>query len=337
MKPKVSVIIVSHYRKNFLTMAIHSVLSQSVSKDLFEIIIVKNFIDKQFDNNFTNLGIRIINTEEQTLGSKIVIGLENSNGEVISFLEDDDLFKEEKLKTVINLFRDPCLTYYHNNYTIINERGISINAHLPQIPAIRRSIFINRNKLNAKTLVKITNSNGFFNLSCISIRKSLILETLYNLENLDVAVDNFFFYLAIDSGNCIFIDTKELTGYRVHSSNSSLVVDIDQDIYSKRKEMFFRKDLEGFDRINISLKNQLTKTYLTYKMLIPELALSIFCMGNVQISKGFLSLIASLRIKSSQLFLISMLYIISSISPKTVVRLIYKFESNYIKRINKSA
>ena len=53
--PFISVIITAHNRKEFLLEAVNSALNQTLPKDEYEIIVVKNFQD--FDDILTNLGI----------------------------------------------------------------------------------------------------------------------------------------------------------------------------------------------------------------------------------------------------------------------------------------
>ena len=334
MDPKVSVIIVAHNRRNFLPNAIQSVLNQSISKNLFEVLIVKNFIDEEFDNHFLSKGLQIITTKEQSLGSKIIAGVKNCNGGIISFLEDDDIFLENKLETVIKAFSDNRLIYYHNNYSTINEKGNSINFKPLYIARVKKSLRVDTNDLSLRKLSIMGNSNGFFNLSCISIRKSLILGYLGSLQGLDVAVDNFFFYLAIDSGYCIFIDKKVLTEYRVHNSNSSLVVTSNKSLFCNKKVTFFKKDFAGFHAIQEVIQNELLREYLLSRSLVPELALSIYSQEKGHLLTGWVSLISSVKIRSIPLFILSVIYIIYLFFPATTIRALYNYENRKMLKIS---
>jgi glycosyltransferase involved in cell wall biosynthesis len=53
----ISVIIIAYNRKIFLKDAIKSVLNQSLDRNLYEIIIVKNFNDKDIDDFIDPNGI----------------------------------------------------------------------------------------------------------------------------------------------------------------------------------------------------------------------------------------------------------------------------------------
>lgn len=50
--PKLSVVITAHNRRKFLRAAVDSVLSQSLARSEYEVIVVKNFRDQNLDRYF---------------------------------------------------------------------------------------------------------------------------------------------------------------------------------------------------------------------------------------------------------------------------------------------
>lgn len=106
--PKVSVIIPTYNRAEFLRSAIRSVLDQSVQD--FEIVIVD---DGSKDNteeivrSFNDKRIKYIHheTNKGAAGSRNT-GLMHSNGEYIAFLDDDDEWLPEKLKMGVDLLEN---------------------------------------------------------------------------------------------------------------------------------------------------------------------------------------------------------------------------------------
>ena len=72
--------------------AVNSALNQTLPKDEYEIIVVKNFEDENIDRFLEEHSVRNIIVKEEPLSAKIVKGVEESRGEVISFLDDDDLW-----------------------------------------------------------------------------------------------------------------------------------------------------------------------------------------------------------------------------------------------------
>jgi uncharacterized protein YneR len=57
--------------------------------------------------------------KEEHLSAKIIKGAEESMGEVLSFLEDKDLWLLQKLDIVKQVFKDKDVIYYHNNFIIL--------------------------------------------------------------------------------------------------------------------------------------------------------------------------------------------------------------------------
>ena len=87
--PYISVIITAYNRREFLLNAIKSVLSQTLDKKYYEIIVIKNFQDDIIDNFISENNIKGIISTDNSLGGKLIEALNVATGEIISFLEDD--------------------------------------------------------------------------------------------------------------------------------------------------------------------------------------------------------------------------------------------------------
>jgi len=120
----ISVIIIANNRKIFLKDAIKSVLNQSLDRNFYEIIIVKNFKDKDIDDFIDqNVLLNIFSEDNNTILGKFLEGIKNSKGDIIAFLEDDDRFHKDKQKIVNEIFSDEDVVYYHNASQYIDEDG----------------------------------------------------------------------------------------------------------------------------------------------------------------------------------------------------------------------
>jgi glycosyltransferase involved in cell wall biosynthesis len=98
--PKVSVIIPTHNRAEFLRSAITSVLNQTFQD--FEIIIIDDVSKdhtREVIASFNDARIKVIRNQisKGAAGARN-IGIMNSNGEYVAFLDDDDEWLPEKLK-----------------------------------------------------------------------------------------------------------------------------------------------------------------------------------------------------------------------------------------------
>ncbi|WP_048816757.1 glycosyltransferase family A protein [Caldisphaera lagunensis] len=101
----ISVIVTAHNRKKYLPYALQSLEKQTLDKDKFEVIVVKNFEDQLSDkiierNNWKN----IVTEENNTLGEKLSLGIDESKGDIITFLEDDT-YKPERLMYIYKSFQ----------------------------------------------------------------------------------------------------------------------------------------------------------------------------------------------------------------------------------------
>ena len=103
-KPKISVIIPTFNRGWILKEAVDSVLSQHCTD--FELIVVD---DGSIDNTLTLLQtykgrLKILQQENRGVSSARNLGIENSCGQYIAFLDSDDLWLPEKLSFQLEFF-----------------------------------------------------------------------------------------------------------------------------------------------------------------------------------------------------------------------------------------
>jgi len=104
MNPKVSVIIPTYNRAAYLAEALNSVLSQTY-KDFELIVIDDGSTDntKEIVKKFSG-EIRYFYQKNQGVSAARNVGIINSNGEFVSFLDSDDLWEKKKLERQIDFF-----------------------------------------------------------------------------------------------------------------------------------------------------------------------------------------------------------------------------------------
>ena len=199
--PSISVIITAYNRRLYLLQCIKSVINQTLDKSRYEIIVVKNFKDKTIDDFMEKNGVKSIfyNTVDPKTGG---IGqgvfyqqaIEQSNGEILCFLDDDDYFVKDKLEKVYEIFNtNKKVVYYHNRPIFINENGHRI---------------------------KKSRKSPDYNSSSISIRKKII--NLEKLVQVETAPDTFFYLSAVEYGGKILIKNDPLTVVRIHTSLTNI-------------------------------------------------------------------------------------------------------------------
>ncbi len=106
--PKVSVIIPTYNRPEFLKKALVSVLNQSYQD--FEVIVVDDGTDKRADKIINEIGDRrIIYIQHEVSrggGAARNTGIRSSLGQFIAFLDDDDEWLPNKLSTQMDVFEN---------------------------------------------------------------------------------------------------------------------------------------------------------------------------------------------------------------------------------------
>lgn len=123
----VSVIIPYFKKKEFIFNCINSILKQTYKN--FEIIIVNDecsddsrLILKEIANNDSR--IRVINNKNN-LGPGLSrnIGIKKSNGEFLAFIDADDEWCRNKLKSQVHFMQKKKILFTHTSYFIINNQN----------------------------------------------------------------------------------------------------------------------------------------------------------------------------------------------------------------------
>jgi len=211
---KISVIITAHNRKKYILEALSSVINNNLSKDKLEIIIVKNYIDSVIDSEIERLSkqyniISIIENDFR-LGAKISKGVKSSSGDVITFLEDDDIYLPARLSNIFQIFeKDSNIIFYHNMFEIVGDKKIN-----EIVSDYRHNIILACND-KRKIWKQIAKTEAKFNLSSMAIRASVLRSWMDLISRINLAVDNTLFYISLTEKGCLMIDPRIFTKFRV--------------------------------------------------------------------------------------------------------------------------
>ena len=212
----ISVLITAYNRKEYLIKAVDSALKQSLNRSYYEIIVIKNFKDDQIDDYLSYNDIKNI-ILEGTEGDYISTGIKESKGKIISFLDDDDLFDNEKLEYLYDMFNKyKDLIYLHNAYLEIDDNGNSLDLKPSDVKSNFNDFIINQK--DNKSIIFGLKHEADFNLSSISINKSIVnvdyIGRIYHMT------DTPLFYLALSNKGTMYISSQKLTKIRFHNSTS---------------------------------------------------------------------------------------------------------------------
>lgn len=197
----ISVIIPFYKKKNFIKKTIDSVLNQT--HDNFEIIIIYDDPEKKDLEYLKNLfgenkKIKIIiNNKNLGAGLSRNIGIDQSKGDYIGFLDADDIWLKNKVQTQISFMKKNNFRISHTSYKIIDQND--------KFKSIRNA----RNFYNFKDLLKSCD----IGLSTVILHKSIITDEL-RFPNLKTKEDFVFWLKILRSGIPIGAVDEYLTNWR---------------------------------------------------------------------------------------------------------------------------
>ena len=141
--PKVSVIITTFNRAEYLEKAIKSVLNQTYSD--FELLILDNSSTDNTEEvvkSFNDKRIRYIKHPLLTISQARNLGLKKARGEFIGFLDDDDEWLPNKLEAQLQVFENKnqnCGLVY-GGFVRVDDFGRELGFHRPRL---KGNVFIN--------------------------------------------------------------------------------------------------------------------------------------------------------------------------------------------------
>jgi glycosyltransferase involved in cell wall biosynthesis len=213
----ISLIVIAHDRREYLLDALSSVTNQNLDKQKYEVIVVKNFEDSLIDSYITNRQIHKILCKSPGLGSKIAAGVIEAKGDVITFLEDDDLFEPERLKYVFDSFlANQELIYFHNSFS---QYDAKLNPIAQQkFRHVEKPLLLTSSQIDENILNQTFTNSIHANLSSIAIKKYILNQALQILVKTNGGEDLSFFLLSLERQGQLFFTEHKLTKVRIHDS-----------------------------------------------------------------------------------------------------------------------
>lgn len=212
-----TVIITAHDRRKYLKEAFTSVIKQTRKDLIKEIIVVKNYEDEFLDEYIIKNGGKTLIENDKKFGAKISLGINNSTGDYVCFLDDDDLFAPDKLEWLNSIIiKNNSPSFIHNNMDFIFE-NTQLNTSIKYKRSTKYSVFSSdRIRLNPSIIGK--NKIDWY-CSCITIKRSEYSKWVYFLKNSGRSLDKILFLIAMNEKDSIILSINDkLTLYRKHES-----------------------------------------------------------------------------------------------------------------------
>lgn len=331
-KPFISVVITAYNRRDFLMQAIKSVLNQTLDRDLYDITVIKNFRDREIDDFCKKKKIDMILTKKpMTIGQYLHLGFIKSSGEIVTFLEDDDLFKGTKLRTIYDLFnKNEDLVYYHNAFEVLNYNGKILEAPRPYHP-----VYVKGTKDLLRLFPLLMSVEALNCNSAITLRKRFLKSSIHNLtdKRMRWMFDSLLFFLSARTDKLMMIDSECLTYYRRHKLKSKVRESgaSDKELFEYFKndiiycEVLLLNDIENIDRI---IRNSECRKCLDYFALERKLRLYFADRGKTaKMSKReyllYLNYILKSKQKLNKIGFLGM-HLASRVMPDPILRLYYE-------------
>ena len=237
----ISIIIPTYNRASFLLETVNSILEQTYEN--YEIIIVsdgstdntKEKVSKLIDSRIRFLEL------DRNYGYPAKArneGVNISNGEFISFCDDDDLWERDKLEKQMKMVN---LGY---NFIFTNFKFLEGSKRFVYEIYLKYVVSFIINQINNKiSYLFLSLTNPIIN-SSVLVNKKLISKVKFNESVLFRASEDYQVWIQIFSAAKPFYLKKELVKYRVHENN------ISSDFYKNLKRcLLVMKDFNALNNI----------------------------------------------------------------------------------------
>ncbi|AHC51991.1 glycosyl transferase family A [Sulfolobus acidocaldarius SUSAZ] len=309
----ISVIITAYNRKDYLLNAVNSVVSQDFPRDNYEIVVIKNFKDEKIDKKLTQLNVKVFYSERRGSGEEIEEFLDQIQGEVVSFLDDDDEFLPGKLKYVEEVFNKG-IDYLRNGIIIVNNSGKVLGTNGLDIVA-------KGEEDKRKFLLKLALGNS----SSMSLRTEILHKTRNYLKEISLALDVFLYASSLLYGNTLVSSSKAFTKYRRHMGNSGGNLKSMDEYIEGRATSFLRSynDLLVISKMLASTYYEKVVRYFLVrnKLEYRALPLSSYKLEKIKFDDIFLWL-SSQNISNIRSFIYNMMILLTALSPQFIKRFV---------------
>ncbi len=196
----------------FLYEAVNSVLAQTYSN--WEIIFWDNLSDdrsKEIFLKFKDERLKYFLAERHTtLYEARNLALKQVTGELIAFLDCDDLWEKEKLELQVSCFADDKIGFSCGNYIILNERKEYTTERLEY------------EYLKSGNVTDTLLEEYFVLISSLMVRKDTLNKLSYAFDNRFTHIGDFDLVIRLSLISEIASINKKIATYRWHSHNTGL-------------------------------------------------------------------------------------------------------------------
>lgn len=225
----ISVVILAYNRRDYISDALNSVLNQTINSDCYEILVLSNFNDASLTQTINSRSepprIKHILLGDQSMGFYILKGLEFSTGEILTFLDDDDVYEKTRLEEIAKIFKENSeVVYYRNATRLMDIEGKDIESTVMNKSYIGRIVIDKHCRGGAYSLKQISKkgiSELSWGASTIALRRHILERYKEFLPMIDNGQDVWMFYLSMAERMLMYLDCRVLSRNRIHTNRLS--------------------------------------------------------------------------------------------------------------------
>lgn len=219
-QPLVSIIINNYNYGLFIEEAIQSAIGQSYPN--IELVIID---DGSTDNSKDIISKYLPNSDRQVVpvfkenggqASAFNSGLQASHGEIICFLDSDDVFDLKKVEKIVHVFETyPDVGWCFHPLKYVQSGTGRVIATYPPAPVDSQHEIDFRDEINKRAKVPTWGPAT----SGLCFRRSLLQGVLPMPEEINISSDYYLRYSAVSSSKGFFLDVP-LADLRIHGNNA---------------------------------------------------------------------------------------------------------------------
>jgi glycosyltransferase involved in cell wall biosynthesis len=224
--PEISVIVGAYSRQRYLLSAVGSLLAQTLPRDRFEIIVIKNFRSVDIDRNLEHAGVTALFDEEPRIGRWLRHAVRVSRGPIVTFCDDDDEFEPDRLEKVLEVFHaHPDVGYYRNRVRVIDREGRAVPESAWRGHEADRGfdalgpVYLSRDGKAGLVDLASRRTHATFATSSMALRRELFDGDLGDSFERTQLEDLYLFLAGALSPYGLYLDDRRLTRYRFYAGN----------------------------------------------------------------------------------------------------------------------
>ena len=269
--PLVTVIIPTYNRKEYLEIAIQSVVNQSYLN--IEIVVIDDGSSTDYAQEiaakFSNC--KCFRKENGGLSSARNFGIKLAKGDYIAFLDDDDFWESSKIeKQVKLLLENPTIDCVHSSVAVVDEKGNLTGEYYGAT----------QNKINKRSGYVFWNALGVWVVKSPTplIRNKVFQQDLMFDENIKVGEDIDFYQRMFYRHKVLYIN-EPLAFYRQYASQKRLSIQREKYI-GVEKKMYL-------NFIKMGIRNPFVLYWISKKLLQSAIRIQneVFVNSTLRVSK----------------------------------------------------